>query len=295
MDKSKIFKIVPFSILLLCVTEKKVWAEETNSHEDDDEANEDDGSDFEPMSELPDAQRICPNLNRALNLATNKYKVREVKIYDPLFKNFKIGIEGASLCKDLWYVIAQRKSKNRDYNFDFHGRIGMVWKYNFYLGGDFGFSTGKDCVWEGDDKNKKEQNEKFDKKYSHLSSGFYVNAIVGYNYVYDKKNDVVFAAKLGFVKTIIEKLKNQTYSSGEKTEMQPCWIGLLIAVENSPFDFPLFWGFDLQINYLLNKKDIPDLENYFIPDYGHSSYRLNFGFNLFLEFKFDLQQEMIIP
>lgn len=116
--------------------------------EDDSEEDYEGGEDFEPLKELPDVQPICPDLDRALDLATNNYKVKKTKIAEPVFKNLNLGIEISSLGKDLWFLIAQRKSKHRDYNFDYHGRFGTVWKYNLYLGGDFGFSTGKDCVWE---------------------------------------------------------------------------------------------------------------------------------------------------
>ena len=152
MDKCKIFKIIQLSILLFGLTEKIVLAEEMDSQEENVATEEDEESDFEPMKELPNVRPICPNLNRALDLSVNKYKVHRVKIYEPFFKNFKIGVETSSLCKDLWYVIAKRKEKNRDYNFDFHGRIGMLWRGNFYIGGDGGFSTGKDCIWEGEDE-----------------------------------------------------------------------------------------------------------------------------------------------
>ncbi len=293
MDKCKIFKIIPFAILLLLSTEKKVWAEEIDLQEEENiEDEEEKDNDFEPLQELPDARPICPNLNRALDLSVNKYKVRRVKIYEPFFKNFKIGLETASLCKDLWYVIAKRKEKNRNYDFDFHGRIGTLWGGNIYIGGDAGFSTGKECVWEGGDE---KENQKLDTKYSHLSSGFYVNVITGYNYVFDKNNDVIFAFKFGWARTAIEKLKDQTCTSGNKTEYQPCWIGFLIAIENKIYDSPLFFGVDFQMNYLLNKKDIDGLKNYFIPDYGHSKYKVNLGFNLFLGLKFDFKQEIIVP
>ena len=297
MDKCKIFKIIQLSILLFGLTEKRVWAEEMDSQEENVETEEDEESDFEPMKELPDVRPICPNLNRALDLSVNKYKVHRVKIYEPFFKNFKIGVETSSLCKDLWYVIAKRKEKNRDYSFDFHGRIGMLWRGNFYIGGDGGFSTGKDCIWEGEDENesKKKEDKKSEYPNAHLSRGWYANAMVGYNYVFDKNNDVLFAVKFGLSRTTIEKLKDRTCSSGDKTECQPCWIGFLIAIENKLWGSPVFWGFDFQMNYLLNKKDIAGLKNYFIPDYGYSKYKVNFGFNIFLGLKFDFKQEIIIP
>lgn len=297
MDKCKIIKIIQLSILLFGFTEKRVWAEEMDSQEENVVTEEDEESDFEPMKELPDVRPICPNLNRALDLSVNKYKVHRVKIYEPFFKNFKIGVETSSLCKDLWYVIAKRKEKNRDYNFDFHGRIGMLWRGNFYIGGDGGFSTGKDCIWEGEDEyeSKKKEDKKSEYPNAHLSRGWYANAMVGYNYVFDKNNDVLFAIKFGLSRTTIEKLKDRTCSSGDKTECQPCWIGFLIAIENKLWGSPVFWGFDFQMNYLLNKKDIAGLKNYFIPDYGHSEYKVNFGFNIFLGLKFDFKQEIIIP
>lgn len=297
MDKCKIFKIIQLSILLFGLTEKRVLAKEMDSQEENVETEEDEESDFEPMKELPDVRPICPHLNRALDLSVNKYKVQRVKIYEPFLKNFKIGVETSSLCKDLWYVIAKRKEKNRDYNFDFHGRIGILWRGNFYIGGDGGFSTGKDCIWEGEDEyeSKKKEDKKSEYPNAHLSRGWYANAMVGYNYVFDKNNDVLFAVKFGLSRTTIEKLKDRTYSSGDKTECQPCWIGFLIAIENKLWGSPVFWGFDFQMNYLLNKKDIAGLKNYFIPDYGHSEYKVNFGFNIFLGLKFDVQQEIIIP
>ena len=297
MDKCKIFKIIQLSILLFWLTEKRVLAEEMDSQEENVATEEDEESDFEPMKELPDVRPICPNLNRALDLSVNKYKVDRVKIYEPFLKNFTIAAETSSLCKDLWYVIAKRKEKNRDYNFDFHGRIGMLWRGNFYIGGDGGFSTGKDCIWEGEDEyeSKKKEDKKSAYPNAHLSRGWYTNAMVGYNYVFDKNNDVLFAVKFGLSRTTIEKLKDRTCSSGDKTECQPCWIGFLIAIENKLWGSPLFWGVDFQMNYLLNKKDIAGLKNYFIPDYGHSEYKVNFGFNIFLGLKFDFKQEIIIP
>ena len=297
MDKCKIFKIIQLSILLFGLTEKRVLAEEMDSQEENVATEEDEESDFEPMKELPDVRPICPNLNRALDLSVNKYKVQRVKIYEPILKNFKIGVETSSLCKDLWYVIAKRKEKNRDYNFDFHGRIGMLWRGNFYIGGDGGFSTGKDCIWEGEDEyeSKKKEDKKSEYPNAHLSRGWYANAMIGYNYVFDKNNDVLFAVKFGWSRTTIEKLKDRTCASGNKTECQPCWIGFLIAIENKLWGSPVFWGFDFQMNYLLNKKDIDGLKNYFIPDYGHSKYKVNFGFNIFLGLKFDFKQEIIIP
>ena len=295
MGKCKIFRIIQFSILFFFATEKNIWAQQEENFEVEDNSGEDyEGrEDFEPLKELPDAQPICPDLDRALDLATNNYKIKRTKIAEPVFKNLNLGIEISSLGKDLWFLIAQRKSKHRDYNFDYHGRIGTVWKYNFYLGGDFGFSTGKDCVWEGSDKKEgaAEENKKLDTKFAHLSKGFYLNILLGYNYHFDENNDVIFATKFGYAWTTIEK----TYFEGEKYKIQPYWIGLFIAFENKIFSSPVFWGADVQINYLLNKKDIDDLENYFIPDYGHSSYKLNFGFNFFIGLKIDFKDQIIIP
>ena len=296
MDKCKIFKIISFAILLLWSTEKKVWAEEIDSQEEENVDNEEEeDSDFEPLKELPDARPICPNLNRALDLSINKYKVHKVKIYEPFFKNFKIGIETSALGKDLWYVFSKRKATNRNYNFDFHGRIGIVWFGNIYISGDGGYSTGKECIWEGDDENGNNNNKILDTKYAHLSRGCYANILAGYNYVFDKNNDIVFAVKFGGARTTIEKLQDRTFSSGDKIEYQPYWIGFLVAVENKICNSPLFVGFDLQMNYLLNKKDIDGLKNYFIPDYGHSKYKLNFGFNFFLGLDFDFKHDIIVP
>ncbi|MDR2402103.1 MAG: hypothetical protein LBD32_01385, partial [Cytophagales bacterium] len=158
MDKGRIFKIIQISFLCFFTTGKHIFAEESSQHEenfetgedeeDDEDDEEEEEKEFEPLRKLPDAQPICPNLDRALDASMNKYKVKKIKVDDSFLKNLNFGIEMASLGKNLWFVTAQRKSKHRDYNFDYHGRVGTVWKHNFYLGGDFGFSTGKDCIWE---------------------------------------------------------------------------------------------------------------------------------------------------
>lgn len=291
MDKCKIFKIIQFGFICSSVVYGQVFAENDNTIEEDDEEE----GELEPMNELPDIQTICPDLDRALDLSISRYKVPIEKIDDSFFKNLNFAIEMCSLGKGLWFLVDKRQAKNRSYEFDFHGRIETVWKHNLYIGGDVGFSSGKDCVWEGSNDNQKNNSEKLDTKYAHNFRGIYLNAMLGYNYNFDNRNDVIFAGKFGYGWTTVEKLKDQTCTNGDKYLFQPYWIGALISVETQPFDNPIFCGIDFQLNFILNKKNIDNLKNYFIPDYGHSSYKVNFGFNLFLGLKCNFEDKIITP
>ncbi len=297
MDKSVIVKIL-FGVALL-TTQTYVFAENIPSQEEKKSAEEEEG-DLEPMKELPELQQICPDLDRALDTSMGKFKPEKVKIVDPVFKSLNIGIEMASLGKDAWFAIARRKSQNKDYNFDYHGRLGTVWKYNIYLGGDFGYSTGRDCIWESKNdnagQNAKEEKklESLNKKYEHLFKGPYMNVLLGYDYHFNDNNSLIIAGKFACAWTTITKLA-RGYNKKVVRSLTSCWLGVLLAAESKIFSSPVYWGCDVQANWLLNKKRIRNVKNYFIPDYGHSDYRVNFGFNLFLGIKLDFGEKIITP